>query len=180
MAFLLGLHVVDMVIQQRTPSEERQPLFVFCLSSGSGKQHEKYKKRWSAKSNGVTITLPSETEAGSAGMQPCRGIAWWAHRDDGAQRENHPLALPLKITLHRIERPPCLENPNRPWAQCSQPQNAFSLHFPLNQNSLRLAAMRGRLSTCGRLLIGPRLGSRHVGGRLTILTIGRRMPSCPT
>ena len=26
--------------------------------------------------------LPGETEAGSAGMQPCRGIAWWAHRDD--------------------------------------------------------------------------------------------------
>ena len=30
----------------------------------------------------VTMTLPGETEAGSAGMQPCRGIAWWAHRDD--------------------------------------------------------------------------------------------------
>src|SRR6266576_4164410 len=31
---------------------------------------------------GATITLPGETEAGNAGMQPCRGIAWWAHRDD--------------------------------------------------------------------------------------------------
>ncbi len=30
----------------------------------------------------ATMTLPGETEAGSAGMQPCRGIAWWAHRDD--------------------------------------------------------------------------------------------------
>ena len=28
------------------------------------------------------MTLPGETEAGSAGRQPCRGIAWWAHRDD--------------------------------------------------------------------------------------------------
>jgi hypothetical protein len=26
--------------------------------------------------------LPSETEAGNAGKQPCRGITWWAHRDD--------------------------------------------------------------------------------------------------
>ena len=26
--------------------------------------------------------LPGETEAGSAGTQPCRGITWWAHRDD--------------------------------------------------------------------------------------------------
>jgi hypothetical protein len=31
---------------------------------------------------GVTITLPGQTEAGSAGRQPCRGITWWAHRDD--------------------------------------------------------------------------------------------------
>ena len=26
--------------------------------------------------------MPGETEAGSAEMQPCRGITWWAHRDD--------------------------------------------------------------------------------------------------
>ena len=29
-----------------------------------------------------TMILPGETAAGSAGMQPYRGIAWWAHRDD--------------------------------------------------------------------------------------------------
>ncbi len=34
----------------------------------------------------ATMNLPGETEAGSAGMQPCRGIAWRAHRDD-AERE---------------------------------------------------------------------------------------------
>jgi hypothetical protein len=28
------------------------------------------------------MTVPGKTEAGSAGMQPCQGIAWWAHRDD--------------------------------------------------------------------------------------------------
>src|SRR5581483_4483961 len=31
---------------------------------------------------GATMTVPGETEAGSAGKQPCRGITWWAHRDD--------------------------------------------------------------------------------------------------
>ena len=30
------------------------------------------------------MTMPGETEAGSAGKQPCRGIARWAHRDDEA------------------------------------------------------------------------------------------------
>src|SRR5215813_1567278 len=33
------------------------------------------------------MTLPGETEAGSAGMQPCRGITWWAHRDDDRSAE---------------------------------------------------------------------------------------------
>jgi hypothetical protein len=28
------------------------------------------------------MTVPGEPEAGSAGKQPCRGTAWWAHRDD--------------------------------------------------------------------------------------------------
>ena len=28
------------------------------------------------------MNLPGETEAGSAGMQPCRGIIWRAHRAD--------------------------------------------------------------------------------------------------
>src|SRR5262245_14447698 len=43
----------------------------------------------------ATMTLPGETEAGSAGMQPCRGIAWWAHRDD-VGRGSSPFALPPK------------------------------------------------------------------------------------
>jgi len=31
---------------------------------------------------GATMILPGETEAGSSGTQPCRGITWWADRDD--------------------------------------------------------------------------------------------------
>ena len=54
------------------------------------------------------MTLPGETEAGSAGMQPCRGIAWRAHRDD-VERGSSPFALFPKT--HRIGRPLCLENP---------------------------------------------------------------------
>jgi hypothetical protein len=32
------------------------------------------------------MALPGETEAGSAGTQPCRGIAWRAHRDEAGER----------------------------------------------------------------------------------------------
>ena len=54
------------------------------------------------------MILPGETEAGTAGTQPCRGISRWAHRDDERGREDSFLRPP---NLHRIERPPCLENP---------------------------------------------------------------------
>ena len=33
------------------------------------------------------MILPGETEAGTAGTQPCRGIVRWAHRDDERGRE---------------------------------------------------------------------------------------------
>jgi len=55
------------------------------------------------------MTLPGETEAGSAGMQPGRGIVWRAHRDD-AERGRSPFAL--FPNTHRIDRPLCLENPS--------------------------------------------------------------------
>jgi hypothetical protein len=48
------------------------------------------------------MTLSGETEAGSAGMQPCRGIARWAHRDD-VEREGFSFALFPKTD--RIGRP---------------------------------------------------------------------------
>ena len=37
----------------------------------------------------VTMALPGKTEAGSAGKQPCRGIARRAHRDDDHGRGSH-------------------------------------------------------------------------------------------
>ncbi len=48
----------------------------------------------------ATMILPGETEAGSAVTQPCRGIAWWAHRNDEWQRRN--LSLALLPNPHRI------------------------------------------------------------------------------
>ncbi len=32
------------------------------------------------------MTLPGETEAGSAGKQPCRGITWWKLIEDDDRR----------------------------------------------------------------------------------------------
>ena len=63
------------------------------------------------------MTLPGETEAGSAGMQPCRGIAWWAHRNDVAGRGSSPFAL--FPNTYRIGRPLCLENPRPEGAEYS-------------------------------------------------------------
>ena len=70
------------------------------------------------------MTLPGETEAGSAGMHPCRGIAWWAHRDDVAGRGSSPFALFPKT--HRIGRPLCLENPRPEGAEYSLSESELS------------------------------------------------------
>src|ERR1039457_1064129 len=58
---------------------------------------------------GATMNLPGETEAGSAGTQPCRGIAWRAHRDD--ERSAEAKSPRSSKNPHRIGRPRCLENP---------------------------------------------------------------------
>jgi hypothetical protein len=64
----------------------------------------------------ATIPSPGETEAGSAGKQPCRGITWWAHPDDEPMAgRGHPRSAPASIG--GID-PPCLENPIRPYRKC--------------------------------------------------------------
>src|SRR6266436_2929458 len=60
---------------------------------------------------GATMILPGETEAGSAGMQPCRGIAWRAHRDDDRKRGLHSPAL--LSTLIGSKDPDALKIPAR-------------------------------------------------------------------
>ena len=69
------------------------------------------------------MTSPGETEAGSAGMQPCRGIAWWAHRADAAGAEVAFRALPKHTS---DDRPLCLENPRPKGAEYSLTENVPS------------------------------------------------------
>jgi hypothetical protein len=59
------------------------------------------------------LNRPGETEAGSAGTQPRRGIIRWAHRDDEVGvRELRSTPLPnFFFKPHQSDRPPCLENP---------------------------------------------------------------------
>jgi hypothetical protein len=69
------------------------------------------------------MTVPGETEAGSAGKQPCRGIAWWAHRDDeNGAREHRSASLPNSIGS---VDPDALKIPARR-AEYSLTENAYS------------------------------------------------------
>ena len=84
------------------------------------------------------MALPGETEAGSAGKQPCPGIVRRAHRDDDHGRGNerlaptlHPIGSKdpdaLKIparraasTLTRSVRSPVLAEPAHKGRQCDE------------------------------------------------------------
>jgi hypothetical protein len=50
-----------------------------------------------------------EAEAGSAGTQPRRGIAWWAHRND--ENEARSCDFAPRLPPHRTIDPHALENP---------------------------------------------------------------------
>ena len=56
---------------------------------------------------GATMILPGETEAGTAGTQPCRGISRWAHRDDEPGREDSRSCAAQPPSDRKT---PCLEN----------------------------------------------------------------------
>jgi hypothetical protein len=74
------------------------------------------------------MILPGETEAGTAGTQPCRGISRWAHRDDEPGREGSFLRRP---NLHRIRKTPsALKIP----ARRAEHSLTELLHFRLNQD----------------------------------------------
>ena len=69
------------------------------------------------------MILPGETEAGTAGMQPCRGIAWRAHRDDDRSAEVS-LSRSSKNHIGSVD-PDALKIPARR-AECSLTENARS------------------------------------------------------
>src|SRR5215218_11480727 len=58
-----------------------------------------------------TMVGPSETEAGSAGMHPCRGIAWRAHRHDDQSARKLPFRA-LQNSIGEID-PDALKIPAR-------------------------------------------------------------------
>src|SRR5208282_1224809 len=68
------------------------------------------------------MILPGETEAGTAGTQPCRGILRWAHRDDGQGREDRPCAAQPPSD----RKTPCLKNPRPEGAESTLTENAVS------------------------------------------------------
>jgi hypothetical protein len=65
------------------------------------------------------MAMLGETEAGSAGMQPCRGITWRAHRDDDRSAE---ASLPRSQKSVDLD---ALKIPARR-AECSLTENADS------------------------------------------------------
>src|SRR5437016_8283942 len=89
----------------------------------------------------VTMTVPGETEAGSAGMQPCRGITWRAHRDDDRSAEV-PLPRSSKNQIGSVD-PDASKIPARR-AECSLTENARSpFHAEPGQSGRELSIVRG-------------------------------------
>jgi hypothetical protein len=76
------------------------------------------------------MNLPGETQAGSAAMQPCRGVARRAHRDDEREREDSFLRRPTSIGS---KDPHALKIPARR-AEYSLTENVASA-FRLNQDT---------------------------------------------
>ena len=69
---------------------------------------------WTGKRSHSKLSAPGEAEAGSAGTQPCRGIAWWAHRHD----ENGGMRFGPRVPrlTSSDDRPPCLKKSNKQMA----------------------------------------------------------------
>jgi hypothetical protein len=70
------------------------------------------------------MILPGETEAGTAGMQPCRGISRWAHRDDERGREDSFLR---RLTSIGSKDPYALKNPRPKGGTLTNGERRFSI-----------------------------------------------------
>src|SRR5450759_4301228 len=95
-----------------------------------------------------TMILPGETAAGSAGMQPCRGIAWLGSSRRSLHLREYPSRAPANP--HRIGRAACLEN--------HHPKDGIYTTGVLPQSTLR----RHILQLARRLLCIAVLGARNV------------------
>src|SRR5450759_3474701 len=95
--------------------------------------------RWPLDGRSDKLNRPGETEAGSAGTQPCRGITRWAHRDDevGSVRASLRAPLPTRHPLHRTIDPSCLENPRPEGAAVSRDEQSAAVYPGLNQAAIK-------------------------------------------
>ena len=84
---------------------------------------------WNGRIGYSKLSAPSEAEAGSAGTQPCRGIARWAHRHDEHGTRGFDFASRSNSS---DDRPSCLKNPIRkcPLPYCSFSGSSGALHVP--------------------------------------------------
>ena len=82
------------------------------------------------------MILPGETEAGTAGTQPCRGISRWAHRDDERGRESSF----LRRQTPSDRKTPCLENPRPKGGIFLSFGENLPLIFTLNQDTVGRAS----------------------------------------
>jgi hypothetical protein len=72
------------------------------------------------------MILPDETEAGTAGTQPCRGITRWAHRADVLQRGTLTSRAARLQKQSSDDRPHALKNPRPAGAESTLTENAAS------------------------------------------------------
>src|SRR5438445_9809572 len=83
--------------------------------------------------------------AGSAGMQPCRGIAWLGSSRRSLHLREYPSRAPANP--HRIGRAACLENHARR-TESTQPEffpvHAEAAHLQLARRLLCIAALGAR------------------------------------
>ena len=99
--------------------------------------------RWRSRAHGTKLTLPGETEAGSAGTQPCRGITRWAHRAGEGGAWGLVLCAPFRnskaswlvSSTSSDDRPLCLENPRR---QAAERKESVRVRIVLNQHATAL------------------------------------------
>src|SRR6266699_888446 len=93
---------------------------------------------WTGKRSHSKLSAPGEAEAGSAGTQPYRGIAWWAHRHD----ENGGMRFGLRVPrlTSSDDRPPCLKKSNK--------QMAPFLISPFLKPKIRQKGRASSRSTC--------------------------------
>jgi len=111
-------------------------------------------------------TLPGETEAGTAGTQPCRGMTWWAHRADAERCESLSCRTPHRPEWSWDDRPPCLENPCLEGTEPTLQKNYGSRLHQLRTTSV----MTFRPLLCSSLCAGLGEPARPASGKKSFVT----------